>query len=385
MKRRLLSLKGAFFPVTALLIVAAGAACSSSSTDGNVVDPGDDDDGSSGSSSGSHSGSSSGSSSGTGDDTVDDSGTAGTDAKLTIEASADGGCPAQDETVVGVHITFPVTWPSSAASDMGSGNVEIWLKTTTKGGSVTMGTAQTCGLTLPDIDLNFTGAAAVCAPGMTCPKKVKIQVNNSTWDKITRTFKVTGSQGGWNPGDKLNTDAALGLVGLKDSAWGDNTKAWPAVCTANCAGPANNGAFVAADTSDDDMDSHPGFTANPLSNSMYTYPPTTITAFSVPPLADEVYLASRNEIAVSTTRKTDCTHASGTAKITRFDNHVVGCHIKSPAGACDSGAVSFLDQNRTLYGPDANTRASTSSPIMGTAVIQQLPASATCADVRAVK
>jgi len=169
---------------------------------------------------------------------------------------------------------------------------------------------------------------------------------------------------------------------LKDSAWGDNTKAWPPVCS-TCTG-ANNGSFASGDTSDDDGDSKPGFTANPVSNSSYTLPPTTVMLFSIPPLADEVYLASRNEIAVNTVRKTDCTHASGTAKITLFDNHVIGCHVAGKS-TCDSGAVSFLDQNRTLYGPDENNRASASMPIMGTAVIQQLPASATCADVRAVK
>jgi len=183
----------------------------------------------------------------------------------------------------------------------------------------------------------------------------------------------------------INTDAALGVIGLSDSAWGSDSKAWPPACSTGCAGGSNAGAFPSGDTKDDDGAGKPGFTANPATDSTYTYPPTTITLFSVPPLADEVYLASRNEIAISAVRKTDCTHATGTAKVTLFDNHVIGCHIHDPAGPCSDAAVSFLDQNRTLYGPDPNNRASKSTPITGTATLVELPSTATCADVRAIQ
>jgi hypothetical protein len=366
------------FPMTWLTLLAA-AACSAGSS--NVADtPPAVEDAASGTSS----------SGGGSDDAasvgVDDSGAAPTDATLEIEAAADGGCPSQAAgTVTGIHIKFNVTWPASAASDQGTGPVDIWLKSSLKGETALSGTAQTCGLSLPDVDLNATGAASVCAPGLTCPTKVKIQILNSTWDKITRTFPMTGMQSGWDPGATFDTATTLGLIGLSGSAWASDTKAWPATCNSNCAGPTDYGSFATGDTTDDDGDMNPGVTANPASDSNYTYPPTTISLFSVPPLADQIYLTSRTELAINATRKADCTHATGTAKITLFDNHVIGCHIAKPAAACESGAVSFLDQNRTLYGPDANSRASASTPITGTATLQELPATATCADVRAIQ
>jgi hypothetical protein len=288
--------------------------------------------------------------------------------------------------VLGVHISFPVTWPASTASATGTGTAQIWLlSNATSSGTgdlVFSGTTRSCGTTLPDIDLNAIGAAAVCAPTLTCPSKVQIQILPSTFDKITRTFAVTGSQTSWNPGGTLTTMPALGLLGLSaTSTFQTPGTAWPAYCANNC---TPDGAFTAAEVTDDDGDGNPGITANPLNNSSYTLPPTSVTAFTVPPLADQVYIVSRNQLSITGMRMTDCNHGSGTATITLFDNHVVGCHIASPAAACTSAQVSFLDQNRTIYGPNANDVASQSMPITGTATVQQLTAGATCADARAI-
>jgi hypothetical protein len=289
--------------------------------------------------------------------------------------------------VLGVHIKFPVTWPASTASNQGSGSVDIWLlnNATSMGAGDLMfsGTTKSCGTNLPDVDLNAIGQAAVCAPGKTCGTKVQVQILPSTFDKITRTFPTSGSQTGWNPGNTLTTNTALGLLGLKDtSSFHMNTTAWPAYCANNC---TPDGSFMAADVSDDDGDGNPGITANPLSNATYTLPPTSVTLFAVPPLADQVYIVSRNEITLTGMRMNDCTHGTGTAKITLFDNHVVGCHIQNPAAGCTSAQVSFLDQNRTIYGPNASNVASPSMPIMGTATVTELAATATCADARMIQ
>ncbi len=389
------------------LVFVVGGAVRCSSTSGNIVEPDDDAGGtsSSGTSSGTSSSgtSSSGTSSGTSSSGTSSSGTSSgtsssgvgstsggvSDASLTEEASADGGCQSMNMATLGAHITMPVSWPASAASSAGSGTVNIWLLSNQTGDLTFTGNSQSCGTTLPDIDLNTLGAAAVCAPGKTCGTKVQIQILNSTWDKIKRTFPLTGSQTSWNIGSTLTTNPALGLLGLGQStSYAMPGTAWPQVtgCPNNCT-PA--GSFMMSDLVDDDMDGKPGITSNPLSNATYSLPPTTISLFNIPPLADEVYIVSRNQIALTGMRMNSCTDGSGSATVSLFDNHVVGCHIASPAGACTSDQVSFLDDNRTIYGPQpvpnscANPCiASTATPITGTVKVKQLAANATCADVR---
>jgi hypothetical protein len=87
----------------------------------------------------------------------------------------------------------------------------------------------------------------------------------------------------------------------------------------------------------------------------------------------------------------DCTHGTGTSKITLFDNHVVGCHSLSTStngdlsfsggpGTCDSSQVSFLDDNRTIYTASNGMAASPTNPIMGTVTVTELAAGATCAN-----
>jgi hypothetical protein len=303
-----------------------------------------------------------------------------------VEAGADGSCPSQSSVVLGAHIAVTVSWPSSAAANTGSGPLDIWLlsnaTTTGTGGLQFSGPTSTCGTTLPDLSLNTLGAAAVCAPGMTCPSKVQIQLLNSTFQKVTRTFLTTGSQTSWNPGGSITTMPVLGLLGLSTAVTASTS--WPPACASNCLATGSggdDGAFSASEVSDDDGDGHPGITANPRHDSSYSLPPTSITPFSVPPLADQVYVVSRNLIALSAMRMTDCTHGSGSATLSLFDNHVVGCHIATPSGPCTSDQVSFLDSNRTVYGPTAGSVATTSAPLKGTVKLTELPAGSTCASV----
>jgi hypothetical protein len=315
--------------------------------------------------------------------------------------------------VLGVHINFQVSWPMALASNAGSGPVDIWLLNTAAsmgtGGLMLSGTTRSCGTQLPDIDLNGLGQAAVCAPGATCGTKVQIAILPSTFAAITRTFATTGSQSGWGFGSTLDTNPALGLLGLTQSSsysafnatTGDPTTAWPSLtgCTSGC---TPFGVFPMADNSDDDMDGNPGITSNPKHDTgsapVYTYPPTTTTAFAIPPLADKVFIVSRNAISISGMRMNSCTQGTGNVTVTAFDNHVVGCHATAtstngdlsftgPAGTCDSAQVSFLDDNRTIYGPQpipsgcgSNCIASAAHPITGTAKVVQLAANATCAD-----
>ena len=299
-----------------------------------------------------------------------------------------GACPVQPSFLFGVHVNFNVTWPASTVNGQGNGAVDLWLlnRATSMGtGDLAFSaTTQWCGMNLPVINLNAVGQTAVCASGMTCATKVQIAFNDGDWDgKITRTFTTTGSQTAWNTSDTLSTGESLSLFGLTAASYGGTPPAaWPAACSSSC---TPDGAFAASALTDDDGDGFPGITANPLSSSSYSLPPTTPTQAATPPLADQVYFVLRNQVQLTGVQMSSCTQGSGTAQITLFDNHVVGCHIASPAGACTSAAVSFLDQNRAVYGPDATHVASVLTPITGTATIQQMASTATCADVRGIQ
>jgi hypothetical protein len=376
--------------------IAIASACTNTAGDDVVAPPpadngASDDGGSTGSSgvstsSGSGGSGSSSGSSGGGVDGGASSGGSSSGAALVVEAGADGGCPEQGTMVLGAHITVTVSWPSSAAASTGSGPLNIWLvanaTATGNGGLQFSGPTSTCGLTLPDLTLNTLGAAAVCAPGLQCPNKVQIQILNSTFQKVARTFLTTGTQTDWNPGGEITTTPVLGLLGLSNAVTAST--AWPPACASNCVGSGgsgNDGAFPVSEVQDDDGDGNPGITANPANNSDYSLPPTSITPFQVPPLADQVDIVSRNLIALDAKRTTDCAHGSGTATISLFDNHVVGCHIAKPAGACTSDQVSFLDTNRTVYGPTASSVATSSAPLKGTVTLTELPPGSTCASL----
>jgi hypothetical protein len=314
-----------------------------------------------------------------------------TDAALSGEAGADGGCTSSAMQTLATKVTFDVQWPSTLASSQGMGTVSIWLLTKFTGTTALTGTSQSCGTTLPDLQLNDIGTTAA---NMTPPPdaKVQIQITNATWMKITRTFNVMGTQSGFNIGDSENTSPAVGLVGLAQaSTYATDTTAWPIDCpTAGCTG---SDWFKAADIVDDDGDGNPGITANPLNTGGYTYPPTNTTCGAP---ATEIYIVSRNELAVTGMRMTDCSHGSGTASVTLFDNHVVGCkHGTEPQhgvcaavspGACAASEIAFLDDNRTKYGYDqtaGHTFSKTHPAANGKATIVALRDGATCADVLA--
>jgi hypothetical protein len=400
----------------AMSLVVGGALRCSSSSGGNVVQQGGS--GSSGNTSGSGGSGSSGtgtsgsSTTGTGTSGSSTTGTGtsgsstsgdvggggGTDAGLVLDGGAEGGGCSSPQKIA-TKVSFSVGWPSSTAGNAGTDTINIWLLATLTGDGTLSGTAQSCGLKLPDLVLNSLGMTAT--GGGT---KIQIQILNSTWDKITRTFAVTGTQTGFTVGSTQTTNPSVALLGLKDTGtYAMDSTAWPPTCTTTgqcassplvtctsgtCTG-AHGGSFVGADLTDDDGDGKPGITANPASTNGYVLPPTA-ALFAAS--ADQVYIVSRNEVAITGMRMTDCAHLSGTAKLTLFDNHVVGCHTAAytdglqtmhPAADCSSDEVQFLDTNRTIYGSDQmGTAISKTNPVMGTATSVLLSASAKCSDAR---
>jgi hypothetical protein len=122
-------------------------------------------------------------------------------------------------------------------------------------------------------------------------------------------------------------------------------------------------------TVDADNDTKAGVTANSADGNGYAPPPTALSLS--PNFADKIYLAIRNAMTLSSP-ETDCTKTSysGTADVTAFDNHVVGCHVKG-GGECSASEADFVDSNRTIYTVTAAT--------FDTVVI---PDGSTCADAR---
>jgi len=295
--------------------------------------------GGSGSSSGSGSGSSSGSSSG---------------------SNYDGGaCQTATSLTVAANISIAVTWPATTAGNGGSGTVHVWLLSKfTANGNQLSGTSQTCGLSLPDLQLNALGSIA--AGG----SKVQIQIPATVWSAPSMpTYTSTGSQTGWGPPSTVSISPTLALIGLAlPSGTDPATYAWP----------SSSWSFPSGTTfPDGDGDGNPGITASPLSGSGYVYPPTAIGLGGSAPGADKAYIATRTQVSLSGSW-TSCSAFSGTADVTHFDNHVVGCHIHN-GSTCTTGSANtqadFLDQNRTVYAPGS-----------ATFVAATLPSTGTCAD-----
>ncbi len=185
------------------------------------------------------------------------------------------------------------------------------------------------------------------------------------WAKSSMpTYASTGSQTGWGAPNTFKIDSTLALIGLKLPSGTDPAAfKWP----------TSAWSFPSGTTfPDDDTDMNLGITASPLSSTGYVLPPTAVGLGGSAPTADQVYLATRTQMALSG-NWTSCTDLSGTAMVTEFDNHVVGCHVKG-AAACTTNAANtqadFIDQNRTVYAPG-----------MATFVAKTLSDGASCADV----
>ncbi len=262
--------------------------------------------------------------------------------------------------VEAAHITLAVSWPGTASTSQGTGTVDIWiLANLTVAGSAPNimlgGKAQTCGTTLPPIALN--GAGQLVAGG----SKVQITFPAAVWTAPSMPkFDVVATASGWDSGSMLVFKPVSAPIGV---ALPDPSAAWP---TSAWSFPAGTQIV------DADGDGKPGFTAVPLMGSGVVLPPTGLGLFGSAPSADKLYIVAKNNLSLNGTR-TSCTDASGTASVTEFDNHVVGCHVHN-GGECTTGMpntqADFVDTSRTVYAP-------------GTATFKakQLPATATCADV----
>ena len=378
--------------------LAAAAACSSSNNVVMMMDAGHGSEGGSGSSGGSTSsggtGSSSGSSSGSGSNSSSgstsssgsgssgsksDGGSSGTDGGGSSSSSGgtDGGGEggSGNTAIWGTKVTVTVGWPTTGAISSGTGDLSVWFLEVHNIGSDGMsytGTTRSCKTITPDI--------------MTIVGKVSIQIADSVFDKVNRTFPISGVEG--TPGGASMQNATLGGLGIVDGSpylTLPNPQTWPPDCDSSSSMTCNTtGSFTMADLVDDDMHGGYGVTATFPNTNGYTYPPTDLLATNS---ADIAYVVLRQEVSASGMLSSDGMSASGTATLLTFDNHVVACHVAG-GSACDNTQASFVDSQRTKYTTAAGSMQSNAppisptNPVMGTYTSKKLSAGATCADVR---
>jgi prepilin-type processing-associated H-X9-DG protein len=266
-------------------------------------------------------------------------------------SAAPGGCPVQRNLTLAVHIVMNASWPGTLSSAAGMDKIHVWnlTKVQVNGTELSGNDTRTCGTVLPPF--NLSGAAQLVTGG----QKVHIEFPFSIWEAPTiPRLRSQGRLAGFNPGSALNIDGTVALIGL---TMDDPAAAWP-------------DSYTGIKAVDADGDGKLGFTAVPKAGDGFVQPPTGIDLLRRPPPADQVYVASRTVIGLQG-MLTSCTEVSGTANVTFFDSHVVGCHIRGGA-ECMPDQIDFVDQARTIYKINGATFTA-----------KQVPETATCADVRA--
>lgn len=257
--------------------------------------------------------------------------------------SSSTSCEERSNVMLAVHVTVPVTWPASLGTTAGSGNFDLWnLYSLTADGTALTGTMAPCGSTLPPLTLSFLVGGG----------NSLIEFADEMWDSPTfPEFDGAVTISGWDPNSTLRAPPNPALVGL---TMADENGEWP-----------GTGANVEA--IDPEGDGNPGITGIPATGAGFVAPPVSI----VGPGADQVHLVTRTAYALEGT-VTSCTDLSGTATLTFFDNHVVGCRTVE-GDTCTAAQADFLDANRTIY-----------QSMPGTFTAKILDEAATCADARAI-
>jgi hypothetical protein len=266
---------------------------------------------------------------------------------------ADGGMPPAAGCGAGVfamQVVMDVTWPAGTAAAAGSGKIYLWNRTVLEeSGNTLTGTLQGCGTVLPETALTAIGRLA------TGGTKILIEVPDPVWEAPTMPrFAVKGMASAATATGMVNLEWAS-LVGINLP---DPKAAWPDSYTG-----------IAAMAQDADGDGKPGYSAAPRAGGGFVLPPTAVGIGGLAPAAEKVYLVSRHLIAIAGARSS-CEEMAGTATVSAFDSHVMGCQVKGGAD-CNANQTDFVDQNRMKYKVTSATFRA-----------KKLTAAATCANVR---
>jgi hypothetical protein len=259
-------------------------------------------------------------------------------------------CPDSKDGSVGTHIVVSVSWPGSLAIAAGEGKVHLWTKADlTHQRGVVVGTARPCGTVIPALT-----KTSVVGGG-----QIQAEIPVTAWDAPSMpVFELRGRTSGFEIGDAVSLEPVASLVGLslrEDPA----AQSWPAQASEISA-------------VDHDGDGRPGVKAVPRIDPPFAAPPVDFAGVLDPggARADEIDLAMRAVVALSGTRDS-CTTAKGAAQVSHMDSHVVGCHVRG-GGVCTRAQSNFIGASQPVFQVESATFETA-----------QLPAGATCADVRA--
>jgi hypothetical protein len=284
---------------------------------------------------------------------------------------ADAGCDFNGTWAT--KITIDVSWQpqglTSAILQPGSGTIVQWVKGVRVQNPATptalIDQAVVCGISLPDFQATLLGLNQVY--GVRFPDTLFD-------DQYVPPFAVNGALN-----DTLTTYSSTAtpvLLGLTMA--NPTTDPWPATI---------------ATATDMDNDGNPGVTVaaaeGPLSSpkggvSSYSFIPTGIPSLVTPnPPAATLYLAIR-QVTILSGAVQDCNTITGQVTIPviaqkpAIDSHVLGC-AQIDGGQCTTGSsssqASWVDNSQPVFTPSANGNT--------TFKMIRMPASATCADVRA--
>ncbi len=257
-------------------------------------------------------------------------------------------CAARESWTEAFHYVLDVSWPGTTAGESGEGQIHIWSRISfaASGNDLEVG-LHACGSVLPETNLTIAGQFA------TGGDKVLIEVPGNVWDAPSIPITMaSGTQSGTDVGSMVE----FSYVSLLGVTLDDPMAEWP-----------DSGADLTV--FDLEEDGSNGYTAEPRAGDGYVLPPTAVGLAGSAPAADRVYLVSRQAMTLAGTR-TACDAHSGTAEVSHFDNHVVGCHIEGGED-CDDEQTDFVDQNRMRYEVSSATYEA-----------KAIAADASCADVR---
>jgi hypothetical protein len=242
-------------------------------------------------------------------------------------------------------VSMQVTWPGTLTLAGGSGTVAIWVivKGTQSGNAIPV-TMTPCGIVSPDFQSSAAGGNELY--GLTFP--------NSLFDHAPAYLPVMSSTvtlGGNATGSTYSVPAVAFLLGL--SMTNPTTDAWPSTPEM-------------VSEVDMDLDTKVGVTVPYKTGGSYLFVPLNVSK-SV--RSDKAYLAARFAASFTGTFST-CTKITGTATVTHYDVHVIGCE-HSGGGDCAQTESDFADSNKPAYATGS-----------ATIDLVKIANAGTCADVR---
>jgi hypothetical protein len=295
-----------------------------------------------------------GGSGGTGGDEepVGGSGGAGGDEEPVGGSGGSGGsdpnvCPT--EYTMATHIVMNVTWPKTEVKvgvikvtvvPAGSGVVHLWSRSFFEEDGNTSGVrSKSCGSVLPPIKTSAAAGGENLLP----------QIPDGAWDQPTMPEFIGSAT---KTGNSVVASTGVALVGLTMDD--PNATTWPA--------RVNIGGV------DHDSDGFAGLAAVPKTDGGYKALPLDLNRSA---RADRLDLAIRTVMTLNSTVEGCPEDYEGTANVTKFQNHIIGCHVQG-GGECDDTQKSFVDNNRTVY-----------TVTSATFTAKRVDDDASCAEVRA--